>query len=37
LVTLMKEGWGSWTVESVHVPTWLHLWNDHFIEPCRTE
>jgi hypothetical protein len=37
VVTSMEEGQDSWIVESLHVPIWLHFWNDHFIEPYKIE
>jgi hypothetical protein len=32
----MEETQGSWITGILHVPTWLHLWSDHSIKPCRT-
>jgi hypothetical protein len=35
IFTLMGEATESWIEENLHVPRWLHLPNDHSIEPCK--
>jgi hypothetical protein len=34
---VMVRSWSNWSGYSFHIPKWLHLMNDHSIEPYKIE